>query len=138
MSKPVRHMNAFICYRKDNIDHGSKLKMTDYSRFIAPKWQDESDLFKRKYYQAAAKDYVEKEMASGGNGTTIKSFEQFGNIAFVNETPICHGVNLRDDDSQNSDQYFLYNRNNDIKQETVPIINEEDLFKEFTIDSDFY
>ncbi|CAB4378556.1 unnamed protein product [Rhizophagus irregularis] len=138
MSKPVRHMNAFICYRKDNIDHGSKLKMTDYSRFIAPKWQDESDLFKRKYYQAAAKDYVEKEMASGGNGTTIKSFEQFGNIAFVNETPICHGVNLRDDDSQNSDQYFYDNRNNDIKQETVPIINEEDLFKEFTIDSDFY
>lgn len=134
MSKPVRHMNAFICYRKDNIDHGSKLKMTDHSRLIAPKWQDESDLFKRKYYQAAAKDYVEKEIASGGNGTTVKSFEQFGNIAFINETPIRnhhHGFNNHNNINQNSYQY-LYDLNE------VPINEEEDLFKEFTLDSDFY
>ncbi|GBB93602.1 hypothetical protein RclHR1_00220036 [Rhizophagus clarus] len=93
MSKLVRHTNAFIFYyREDNINHESKLKMTDHSRLIAPKWKDESDSCKRKYYQAAAKDYVEKEMASGGNGTTVKSFEQFGNIAFVNEMPIKYSI----------------------------------------------
>jgi hypothetical protein len=117
MSKLIRHTNAFICYRKDNIDHGSKLKMTDYSRLIAPKWQDESDLRKRKYYQAAAKDYVEKEIASGGNGTTVKSFEQFGNIAFVNEMPIKKYHNV------------------DHRKESI---NDDELFNEFTINSDFY
>ena len=156
MSKPIKHSNAFICYRKDKIDHGSKLKMTDHSRLIASKWQDESDLCKRKYYQAAAKDYVDKEIASGGNGTIIKSFEQFGNIAFVNEIPInkqpLHDFNdinrnNRNGIGQNSDQYLHdlnNNRNNeDIKQnvkESVSnqVTNDEDLFDEFTINTDFY
>ncbi|CAI2185769.1 10290_t:CDS:1 [Funneliformis geosporum] len=49
---------------------------------------EKNDYQKRKHYHAAAKDAVDKEIASGRNNLTTKSFEQHGTFAFVNKTPI--------------------------------------------------
>jgi hypothetical protein len=84
----TKSANAYLQYRKANINHERKLKMILHSKITGSGWKNESDSRRRKFFQAAAKEAVEKEMASGGNGITEKSFEQFGNIAFVNEMPL--------------------------------------------------
>ncbi|CAI2165542.1 14861_t:CDS:1 [Funneliformis geosporum] len=83
-----RSTNAFFQYRNSKIVHAQKLKMRDLSRITSTGWKSQDDLQKQPYFQAAAKDAVEKEAASGGNGITKKSYEPCGNFAFINETPI--------------------------------------------------
>ncbi len=81
-------MNAYLHYHREKISHGCRLKMTQHSKVTGSSWKRKEDTQKRKHYHAAAKDAVEKEIASGGNSLTKKSFEQHENIAFVNEIPI--------------------------------------------------
>ncbi|CAG8464161.1 16040_t:CDS:1 [Funneliformis caledonium] len=83
-----RSTNAFFQYRNSKIVHEQKRRMRDHSRITASGWRNQDDSQKIQFFQAAAKDAVEKEAASGGNGFTQKSFEPCGNFAFVNETPI--------------------------------------------------
>ncbi|RIA83556.1 hypothetical protein C1645_860782, partial [Glomus cerebriforme] len=142
MSKPVKYPNAFIYYRKDKIDHVNKRQMTVHSKLIAQKWQNESDLCKRKYYQAAAKDYVEKANASGRNGNTVKTFEQFGNIAFINEIPISHDIDQNPDKCLRQSEISkepVSDFDQQIDKETVTnqVTNDEDLFIEFTVNTDY-
>ncbi|CAI2166483.1 12269_t:CDS:1 [Funneliformis geosporum] len=83
-----RSTNAFFQYRNSKIVHEQKRRMRDHSRITASGWKSQDDSQKVQFFQAAAKDAVEKEAASGGNGFTNKSFEPCGNFAFINETPI--------------------------------------------------
>ncbi|CAI2184791.1 20351_t:CDS:1 [Funneliformis geosporum] len=84
----ARYTNAYLIFRKKRIDPSRKIKMTIISKETASKWREKNDSQKRKHFHAAAKDAVDKEIASGRNNLTKKSFEQHGTIAFVNETPI--------------------------------------------------
>jgi hypothetical protein len=83
----MRSPNAYFIFRNDEINLELKRRMSDHSKITASKWNGESESNKRKYYQIAEKEAVEREAASGKKGRTEKSFEQYGDIAFVNEFP---------------------------------------------------
>ncbi|CAG8542210.1 14566_t:CDS:2 [Funneliformis mosseae] len=87
-TKKKKAANAYFQYRNSTIDPENKSQMRDHSRDSASGWKNQDDSQRIPFFQAAAKDAVEKEVASGGNGFTQKSFEQCGKFAFVNETPI--------------------------------------------------
>ncbi|CAG8526347.1 8276_t:CDS:1 [Funneliformis mosseae] len=87
MSKRKRSANAYFRYRSSRI-YKRKLRMTECSKITSEEWKSVDDSQKCKFYQEYAKDLVMKEADSGGNGLTVKTYEQYGNIAFVRETPI--------------------------------------------------
>ena len=100
-------MNAYLHYRKAAISRGSGLSMTQHSKDTGSSWRGKDDSQKREHYQAAARDAVKKEIASGGNGLTKKTFEQHGNIAFVNEVPIVRQPVVQHDEDW-FNQYINY------------------------------
>src|SRR5436190_20445490 len=83
----TRSPNAYLIFRNDSIDLERKRKMSEHSKITASEWKGESDVNKRKFYQIAEKVAIEREAASGKKGRTEKFFEQYGDIAFVNEVP---------------------------------------------------
>ncbi|CAI2181709.1 6903_t:CDS:1 [Funneliformis geosporum] len=81
-----RPANAYFRYRRSRIV--KKTKMSICSKITSKEWKIVDNPLKFQYYQDYVKELVEKEANSGGNGLTIKTFEKFGNFAFVCETPI--------------------------------------------------
>src|SRR5205809_37392 len=118
-------MNAYLHYRRDKINPERKVKMTDHSKITASNWKEENESIINQYHQTAAKVIVEKETASGGNGNTIKTYEQVGKIGFVNETPVKKQV-----------ADFNVNSNGSHKSDTSEVC--EDIFEQFTINTDFF
>ncbi|CAG8673023.1 8207_t:CDS:1 [Funneliformis mosseae] len=139
-----RYTNAYFHFRKGEIDRMKNVKMTVISKETAPKWRKKNDSQKRKHFHAAAKDYVDKEIASGTNHLTTKSFEQHGNIAFVIETPIIKTEKLYEEQLVHTNVQLVQSEiseviytHSSLNVGDVPYASEYEEFDEF-FNFDFY